>query len=743
MNTNPSATAIHWRGEITGGLFTALVALPVSIALGAFALAPLGASSQALGIVAGIFGTTICAIALALLGGRSTGVNVPRSVSGLFVAALLAQAALDAAVVPLGPKEKLVAVFALLSLAGAIQALLGLLQLGALVKYCPHPVLAGFLNAMAILLLAAQLAPIAGIDEHLGFMELLARLPSEIRPLSVLLAVGTVALMLYPPRFAARVPPMVSGLLIGTAAYHLLAGAGLQGQLGGVLGEMPSVLPRFDIGTDLGLLARHPAFNAILPDLVAGAFSLAIIASLDHLLSAKAFEAQTGVRHDANRELARLGLANAVTAGLGCVPCTISLAASETNHRAGGRSVVSLLVMAAALLVAVLALGPLVALLPHAVVAAMLVVVAFRLVDRPTLALAGKLLRACGPNRRSLAIDVATMAIVAIVAVVAGVAIAVAAGVVLSVAFFLSATSRSVIRREYRADTLQSRRSRPAAEQALLARHGTRIAVFELEGIVFFGTADHLANRIDALLREPSGPPAHVVLDMRRVGYIDLTGANILMQIDTAVRAANAKLLVANLVRDGGMWRFLTDTGVMARLGEAAFFDDTDHALEHAENALIASQQGERTRSAETRLGEVVPLELLDAQELTLLSATLARREIATGEYVFRQGDPGDEMFIIARGSASVYRSGEGRTHRLVTFSQGTVFGEMALLDSSPRSASVRADEPLVCYAMSNAELQRLVAEHHQVAVKLLVSLSRELGRRLRVANQTIESLQA
>ena len=81
-------------------------------------------------------------------------------------------------------------------------------------------------------------------------------------------------------------------------------------------------------------------------------------------------------------------------------------------------------------------------------------------------------------------------------------------------------------------------------------------------------------------------------------------------------------------------------------------------------------------------------------------------------------------------------------THRLVTFGQGTVFGEMALLDSQPRSASVRADGRLACYVMSRQHLDQLVGQHHAIAVKLLTSLSRELGRRLRSANQTINSLQ-
>ena len=82
-------------------------------------------------------------------------------------------------------------------------------------------------------------------------------------------------------------------------------------------------------------------------------------------------------------------------------------------------------------------------------------------------------------------------------------------------------------------------------------------------------------------------------------------------------------------------------------------------------------------------------------------------------------------------------------THRLVTFGQGTVFGEMALLDSQPRSASVRVDTKLTCYVMSRRQMDELVEQHHAIAVKIMTSLSRELGQRLRSANKTINSLQA
>ena len=221
-------------------------------------------------------------------------------------------------------------------------------------------------------------------------------------------------------------------------------------------------------------------------------------------------------------------------------------------------------------------------------------------------------------------------------------------------------------------------------------------------------------------------------------------GARIFVQIAKLVKEANRQLLISHMSKTNELWHFLQDTGVVPAIGSGNFFDDTDHALEKAENDLLMAVLGEKTVYKETPLSRITPMELLTSDELKLLSPQLEKRVFNPGEHIFKEGDTGDELFIISEGSASVYRAMENNAgmHRLVTFGQGTVFGEMALLDSQPRSASVRADGRLACYVMSRKQLDELVSQQHSIAVKLLISLSRELGRRLRSANQTINSLQ-
>jgi CRP-like cAMP-binding protein len=202
-------------------------------------------------------------------------------------------------------------------------------------------------------------------------------------------------------------------------------------------------------------------------------------------------------------------------------------------------------------------------------------------------------------------------------------------------------------------------------------------------------------------------------------------------------------LLVSHAAPGQPQRDFLDDTGVVAHVGESAFVPDIDHALEAAEDALLDAEGAKLPARAEIALSSLHPFAQLTPAELAVLAGLLQRRVFAPGEFVFREGDPGNELYVIAQGTASVRREEGPRSTRLVTFGEGTVFGEMALLDARPRSASVQADGELVCYAMPRAAFDQVVERHQAIAVKLLTSLARELGRRLRFTNDIVEHLQA
>jgi hypothetical protein len=231
---------------------------------------------------------------------------------------------------------------------------------------------------------------------------------------------------------------------------------------------------------------------------------------------------------------------------------------------------------------------------------------------------------------------------------------------------------------------------------------------------------------------------------MRRVNYIDQAGALAVIKIKELIFSAGKSLFFAHINSQNSLWLSLENYGVVKAIPKDDFFDDTDRALEAAENEILIKFLGLTNALGEMPLSKLSLMETMSPKELVVLEGLIEKRIFSAGEDVFLEGTAGSELFIIAEGLASVYRtleSGRGN-YRVITFGPDMVFGEMALLDSKPRSASVKSDTKLTCYALSREHLSRLQEKNNAIAVKLLLSLSSELAKRLRSANQTISSLQ-
>jgi len=303
--------------------------------------------------------------------------------------------------------------------------------------------------------------------------------------------------------------------------------------------------------------------------------------------------------------------------------------------------------------------------------------------------------------------------------------------------------SRSIVRREYEGGAVQSRRTRDPELMDVLATRGGEMLVLELEGPLFFGTADDLARRVEAARRDGV---RFVVLDFKRVNEVDSTGARILLQLWERLQREGKHLLLSHLPRERAVATALHDTGVTAADGRGPrVFHDIDRALEWAEDELIRAHAPDAAARGERALATMDVAAGLDEAERAALGALLVRRVYDKGATVFHEGDEGRELFLIAAGAASatLRLADEGRQNRLATFSAGTVFGELALLDPGPRSATIVADETLVCYVLTEEAFERLQKDHPAVAIAVLTNLGRELTRRLRRANRTIYQLEA
>jgi sulfate permease, SulP family len=264
--------------------------------------------------------------------------------------------------------------------------------------------------------------------------------------------------------------------------------------------------------------------------------------------------------------------------------------------------------------------------------------------------------------------------------------------------------------------------------------------VFELDGPIFFGTAENLAADVEAALKQPT---SHVILDLKRVSEIDSTGAKILLQIHDRLKHEQVTMLVSSLEQGTRLANFLADMGLVKALTSEHLFHDADRAIQRAEEQLLANSSAETAEGAETELGEFGMLSDLASDELAILRQAVERRKYAKGEAVFSEDDKGRDLYLIANGSASVYLRlpGAKRDARLTTFSAGTAFGELALLDSQARSATVKADTELVCFVLPHSVFESLAEHDPAIAMKVLAGIGRELANRLRYASRTIYQL--
>jgi sulfate permease, SulP family len=731
------------KGDIAGGLSAGVLTIPVSMGYGILALQPLGDGYVSYGVIAGLVSAIVALLAGAMLGGSAGLMYTPRSVVTLIMAAVVLEGVVrgPAAVLAHGDLQRtLTLVFFVVVAAGIFQALFGALRLGGLIRYIPSPVMAGFQNAVALLIIAAQIDTLLGFGRHVPLRQIASNL-ALIQPPAVAVGLVTFLATWYGPRLTKRVPPVILGLLVGSGAYYALAFSGYGVQIGRVIGPMPEtpLLPKYLPG--FGALLVDRQIWPVLLTLAVGAFGLAIVSSLDALLCVKLLEGVTGGRSRGSRELVRIGVGNMAAACFGGIPAGVNLGASFASHRAGGRTRMAAVVAAAVILLAVFLLSPAIALLPRVVVAGMLFVVGVQLFDQWSLRLLVRAVRGKLLHGRRMALDLLVVLLVASSILVFDPIVGVGMGVAVAVLFFIIRMSRSVVRSTYHGDAVRSRKARDPRLMEILAAHGRQIVVFELDGPLFFGTADNLASRVEAAAREGA---TLVVLDLRRVNELDATGARILIQIHENLKGLGGRLLFSHANDSHLVSMVLRDLGVAAALGPGALFADTDAALESAEDRVILARGAGEALTGEIALDRLSVLEGLKESEVAVVGAVLVRRVYSPGEVVIKEGSLDRDLFLISRGTVSVRVDlpGHERRRRLASFSAGTVFGEVALLDREPRSATVTADEEAVCYILSEDAFHALVRDHHAIAITLLTNLGRELSRRVRRANAMISRLE-
>jgi SulP family sulfate permease len=707
--------------EVGAGLVAALMVLPSAIGNGLLAYAGLGAEHAAAGALAGLIGAVVLGGVAAALGGTPGLVSSPSGPAAAMLTALGAQLAAH------DPARAPALLTATMLLAGLIQLAFGALRLGTVAKFIPYPVVAGFLSAAGLLLAWGQLPPAAGVAGDP--LQALTH-PGGWQAVTLVTAGATVLAMSLTARWLPRVPPVLAGLAAGTAAWFawlaldpaLAAGGALRvGAVPPLIAVVAAVPPRLAT-----LLALHRSDLALVAP---PAVALAALLSIDTLKTCVAVDSVTGGRHAPSRELLAQGLGNAVAALAGGSSGAGVAGASLVNVAAGGRTRLSSVTAPSALLALVAVAPVLVAGIPRAVLAGVLIHVGLRAVDWGTLRLV---------RRRERRLDLTVVLAVVVIALASGLVTAAAAGVGMVVVLYLrDRLGQSPVRQRGDLSRLRSTHRRLPVEDAVLAAHGGDAAVLTLQGDLFFGTADRLLTELapDLACRRL------VLLDLARVTDIDLTAVRILAQAQARLAARGAALLLAEARAPEPLEAALRDLALRPGTAPPRLFASRDEALEWVEERLLETHLTVRPTHQRLSLAQMDLVAGLEPAALAALERHLERLSVGPGQPVFRAGEPGGALFLVALGRVRLaVPTGAGRELMIGVFGRGDVFGELAFIDARPRSANAVACADTELYVLGREAFEAAVAEEPSLRAALAERLNRVLSYRLRVTTRELKA---
>ncbi len=560
-------------------------------------------------------------------------------------------------------------------------------------------------------------------------------------PLNIVVAAVSGGTMIAVQRFSRKLPGSLMGLLAGTGLYFLLRRLGFGHLLGPTVGAVPATfivpayLPVFFSASTLRLFAASASF------VIPAVLSIGALESMDSLFAIQAMENNLTVRPRANRELVGQGLGNLISACLGGLSGSGFVGRSQANFESGGRTRLSVIFCSLFLALVLLFLLPLLGNIPTAATAGIIIVIGFKILDRWSFRSLKSLVTDRQARSRSHMTNTALVFVVSLLAIVFNLTIAVVFGIVLAMLLFLIGQGRSIIRRTHSGSSLQSLKQRNAASALYLADQGYRLAVLELEGALFFGSADLLADRITDISSLGS---EFIILDMKRVTEIDSTGAKVLLQMYTHLTREGKTLAVSYLGEKAAITSFLKTIDDGKLLSSVELFPDTDLALEYYENRILEGLYNKGWESREFPIRDFEVLKDLSEQEVEVFLGYLSRQAFGEGERIFSQNDDSESLYLIEKGTADVIIETEsGTPKRLHSLSVGTIFGELALLDRRPRSAHVVAAESLVCHSLNVDDFERMKESHPRLAFSFLSGISRVIAVRLRRANQMISYLES
>lgn len=496
------------KGDLSGGMVAGIIALPLALAFGV---------QSGLGAAAGLYGAIAVGVLAAALGGTATQASGPTGPMTVVSASIVAMGIARAGSIEAGMGIILLAFM----LGGLIQIALGFLGVGKYIRYFPYPVISGFMSGVGLIIITLQVWPFLGAASPKTTLDVFTQISTPLSQINwgaVLLGGITVAVYYLFPRLTKAVPSVLVALLAGTVVSRF-AGFDVP-----IIGAIPTGLPALQVGIILAAVPEH------LLSVIGSGITLALLGSIDSLLTSVIADNVTRTKHDSRRELIGQGIGNTVAAIFGGIPGAGATKGTVVNITAGGKTRLSGVVHGLLLLAVLLGAGQFAAYIPLSVLAGLLIPVGFAIIDYKGLRHLRDVPRA----------DAVVLLMVLSITVFGNLIYAVGVGIVLASVLFMKKAS-DLAEAESSVEPLKEDPWQDEAE--LYARYKDRIFVKHLYGPLFFGFTARFQELASAL----SPDIRALIIRMERVPYIDQSGLYALEDAILPLRQRNVIVLLTGV----------------------------------------------------------------------------------------------------------------------------------------------------------------------------------------------------
>ena len=506
--------------DLTAGLIVAIIALPLSIAL---ALASGVTPEQ------GLYTAIVAGFVISMLGGSRVQIAGPTAAFATIVAGIVAKNGFSGLVLAT-------------LMAGVLLILMGVFKLGSLIKFIPYTITTGFTTGIAVTLIIGQIKDFLGltfVNSPIETVEKIEEVAHQIHTFNfeafIIGAISLAVLIIF-PKFIKKIPPSIFAIVISALLVKIFdMNVNTIGSLYTISSSLPvPSVPEFSFETA----------KAVIPD----AFTIAVLAAVESLLSCVVADGMTGSRHNSNTELIAQGAGNIASALFGGIPATGAIARTAANIKNGGRTPVAGMVHAVVLLLVLVVLMPYAALIPMPTIAAILFVVAYNMCEWR------QFVKICKMAPKS---DILVLVVTFALTVIFDLVVAIEIGLLLTVILFLKRMTDVTSVRVW------------DKNGAKAYPDGTKI--YDVDGPLFFSSAEKLSQIC------PDETTKNIIIRMHDVQALDVSALKVLTSLVDGCKSRGVRVVFAHV--QAQPMNILKKSGFFDKVGNENFADTVDDAI--------------------------------------------------------------------------------------------------------------------------------------------------------------------